>query len=112
MVSAEALLRIKRYAGSSPNREICGVVDTQDNVYPIINVSTVPSDFVLSRSGYGRALRTIKGLGQVIKCVYHSHLNGDAAPSIHDLASSAASHYDYLIVAGDIHTYTVCGEVH
>lgn len=106
MVSAYTMEFVRLLAGRSPHKEICGLVDSEGDVYPILNVSLVPSDFVFSKSMYGRTLKKIKELGRTIKCVYHSHLDGDPTPSSNDLNSMEICKLDYLIVAKDSYTYT------
>lgn len=108
MVSTEIINHIQQLAAASPQREICGVVDSTGVVHPIPNVSTVPTDFVFSRPGYGKVLKYLQAEGRTITCVYHSHLNGDPTPSAHDCRSMRACGLDYLIVAGTNHSYTRC----
>ena len=110
MVSETTLNHIQVLAARSPHREVCGLVDTTGTVYPIINVSSVASDFVFSRSGYGRALRDIKNNSASVLCVYHSHVGTDVQPSAHDLLSMRRCKADYLIVSScsSLHSYTEC----
>lgn len=106
MLSDYTIEYIKLIATRSPNREICGLIDSEEAVYPIVNVSTIPSDFIFSKAMYGRVLREIKTLNREVKCVYHSHLNNDPTPTANDINSMHACKLDYLIVANNTHTYT------
>lgn len=103
---SEILCYLYKLAQYSPNKEICGLVDSEGNIYPITNVSKIPSDFVLSRQGYGEALKAIKDKNCTVEFVYHSHLNGDPTPSKNDLVSLNLCKHDYLIVANNKYTYT------
>lgn len=106
MVQQETLTLVLKYAANSPFKEVCGLVDSEGEVHPIVNVSSINSDFIMSRIGFGRALKNIKTSGRTVKCVYHSHLNGDTTPSPNDLSSLNQCKFDYLIVANGKYSYT------
>lgn len=111
MVDSTVITKLQAMAGSSPCREICGLIDTAGEVYPILNVAINSGDFTFSRAGYGRALNKIKQAQRTVLCVYHSHLNGDARPSAADVLAIRRTGFDYLIVANNSHTYTRSSDV-
>jgi len=106
VIESSIITKLQAMAGSSPCREICGLIDSAGEVYPILNVAINSGDFTFSRAGYGRALSKINHVQRAVQCVYHSHLNGDARPSDADLLAIRRTGFDYLIVANNTHTYT------
>lgn len=106
MLTEETINKVNKYASNSPLKEICGFIDSEGELYPIANVSSIPTDFIMSRIGYGRALKAIKLKGRTVKCVYHSHLDGNPTPSKNDLEGIKQTKLDYLIVANGRYSYT------
>jgi proteasome lid subunit RPN8/RPN11 len=105
MIYQDLLPTIYEHAASSPFREVCGVVSTRGVVYPIENVSGNPSDFIFSKRDYAKAVAAVARDNDTIKCIYHSHWNGDPTPSKADREACARVGIDYLIVAGNKFTY-------
>jgi proteasome lid subunit RPN8/RPN11 len=100
MIPAAALKEIQILAAKSPQREVCGLIDSTGRVYPILNTALQNNHFQMSKQEYGLAVNTIKAAGNSITCVYHSHINGDATPSAADRLSQQALKIPYLIIAG------------
>jgi proteasome lid subunit RPN8/RPN11 len=100
MIPAAALKEIQTRASQSPNREVCGLIDSTGRVYPLRNTALQDHHFQMSKQEYGLAVNTIKAAGNSITCVYHSHINGDATPSAADRLSQQALKIPYLIIAG------------
>lgn len=92
---------IQSMARKSPTREICGVIDTEDRIFPITNVASSDTDFVFDKREYFTLLNKLNEEGAEVKAIYHSHPFSPPLPSPTDLMSQQAVKRDYLIVTFD-----------
>lgn len=90
--------RLHQLAKRSPGREICGLVDSAGDIYPIKNVAKNNEHFVMERREYFSTLSRIEKSGRTVWCVYHSHLGTDPTPSPQDTASMEACKVSFMIV--------------
>jgi len=100
-IPIETIKEIQNMASRSPRREICGLVDSANTIYPITNVAGPNHHFCMEKIGYYKALNTISSLGRTVACCYHSHPYGSADPSDADRRSSFKLGLPYLIVAAN-----------
>lgn len=84
-------------AKRSPNREICGAIDSDGKVIPLRNTSKTPDTFVFHKGDWFSLLNS----GVRIQCLYHSHIAGTPDPSPLDLESQKKHKFDLLIVTSD-----------
>jgi len=85
-----------QWLASLKTKEICGVVLKDNSIVEIKNVSTTNHTFIFDKTEWFKLLNT----KPEIRCIYHSHVNGDPEPSKDDLACQKRLNYDFLIVAG------------
>jgi len=90
---------LQQLAAGSPNKEICGVVDTNGVVYPITNVAKVPGAcFVFSKREYFTLIKELQVSGLKLAFVYHSHPSGNPTPSEADMSFTKRSGIPQVIV--------------
>ena len=88
-------------------RECCGLLvgtgqsETLRVLYlrPTRNVAEEPDRFEVDPAAQIALMRALRGTGRRVIGCYHSHPNGTAEPSAHDLASSFEEGFVWLIVA-------------
>lgn len=100
MIPAEIITDIRKGITAKEN---CGLITTSFKVYPITNVSTKPSTFVMHKTEYLKTLNLIRASGEEVLLVYHTHPFGTSAPSTADLEYFKKSPFGMLIVATKDH---------
>lgn len=96
--------RLLRYAQTSPEREVCGLIGAKNGLplscYPITNAATTPAThFQLDAKGQIDAMRTMREQGEELFAIFHSHPNAPALPSAEDFAQAAYTEALYLIIS-------------
>ncbi len=87
--------------------ECCGLIEglvEADAVaavalHPTKNLATARNRFEIDPTEHVRLLRALRGTGHDIVGCYHSHPNGRAEPSPHDLEAAADENFAWLIAA-------------
>ncbi len=102
----EVVTRILDHAQRHPDEEVCGLVSARDGrplrVYPVPNVASRRTErFEMDPGAQIAALRCMRGRGEELFAIYHSHPHGPARPSAIDLAEAAYPEALYLIVSLD-----------
>lgn len=100
------ILAAARRAGA---RECCGlVIGTRDGdaavataLHPARNLAPAPDRFEIAPENHFAALRMARGSGQAVIGCYHSHPNGVARPSPHDIAGAGEDDFLWLIATPD-----------
>lgn len=92
---------------SAPDTEICGLIASLDghptHCYPVANVSTQPQrQFQLDPAQQIAALRHMRGQGETLFALYHSHPSSPATPSVADIKQASYPDALYLIIS--LHT--------
>lgn len=86
-------------------RECCGLIEGVRRgetiealkLHPTRNLAHEADRFEIDPMEQFRLLKDLRGTGRDIVGCYHSHPNGVATPSPHDLASAAEEHFVWLI---------------
>ncbi len=89
----------------SPDTEVCGLIGSKNGIpshcYPVTNTAEQPQQrFLLDASEQIAALTHMRGQGEELFAIYHSHPNAPAQPSALDL--DMAGGYEnalYLIIS-------------
>ena len=102
---------VQDMARKSPNREICGVIDSTGGIHPITNVASADGDFVFDKREYFSLLNALSKEGKEVKAIYHSHPFTPPLPSPADLACQKNIKKDFLIVSFDTHTWVPYAEI-
>lgn len=90
---------IQTMAARSPFQEICGLIDSTCEVYPVGNSSPSPGNsFSMHKGDYAEALGDIYKKGRTLSWLYHSHTAGTSEPSGADLANFKSGFVNWLIV--------------
>lgn len=89
---------------NSPDSEICGLIGEKNNVpshcYPIQNASKNPAkQFLLDAKEQIDAMKLMRGKGEKLFAIYHSHPTSPAKPSKTDLELAAYPDALYLIIS-------------
>jgi proteasome lid subunit RPN8/RPN11 len=93
-------------AHAAAPRECCGLVlgrrEGVDAVlaaalHPARNVAVAADRFEIAPEDHFRALRAAREAGQAVIGCYHSHPNGVAQPSAHDVAGAGEDNFLWLI---------------
>jgi proteasome lid subunit RPN8/RPN11 len=89
--------------------ECCGLIEGVEDggnfqatvLYPARNLAAAPDRFEIDPSDRIAAAKAARGRGHSIIGCYHSHPNGNAEPSPHDLAGAEEENFLWLIAATD-----------
>lgn len=107
-LSPETKTVLIRLAAECSDREVCGLLDSAGEAYPIRNVSgRAGCAFVFHKADYYLALDHIARRGRDVAAIYHSHPGNDTQPSAEDLATAVRFDLPMVIVAG---SEVVCHE--
>jgi proteasome lid subunit RPN8/RPN11 len=90
----------------SPDREVCGLVSSQNGVpyrcYPVANVAEQPAQrFLLDAAAQIAALKAMREGNEDLFAIYHSHPTAPAIPSSIDLELAAYPEVLTLIISLD-----------
>jgi [CysO sulfur-carrier protein]-S-L-cysteine hydrolase len=90
-------------ARARPDTEVCGLISARDGAvmrcYPIPNIHARPQRaFEMAPESLIDAFRDIRGRGEQLWGIYHSHPTGPATPSGRDLAESGYPEALQLII--------------
>jgi proteasome lid subunit RPN8/RPN11 len=90
----------------SPDREVCGLVSSQNGVpyrcYPVANVAEQPAQrFLLDTAAQIAALKAMREGNEELFAIYHSHPTAPAIPSNIDLELAAYPEVLTLIISLD-----------
>ena len=98
-VDPEVLTNLQKECTKS-NKEICGIVSTNQEVFFIPNISKTPSNsFLMDQAQYFRALNSLSRSGLGVLCLFHTHPGASPEPSEKDLEFMKKSAYAMLIVS-------------
>lgn len=91
--------QLKALARQAPQQEVCGVIGTDYQIYPITNVAKNKSScFVFDRKEYFTLMKKFTQAGLKILCLYHSHPSHSPEPSQADLDYTRRSGHRQIIV--------------
>jgi desampylase len=90
-------------------RECCGLIEGVCEgdcvravaLHPAANLATRDDRFEIDPMEQFRLMRELRGSGREIVGCYHSHPNGTAEPSAHDLENASEDGFVWLIAAVD-----------
>lgn len=90
-------------------RECCGLLEGRRDglvwqiaaLHPARNLATAQDRFQIDPADHMAAQKAARARGQSIIGCYHSHPNGQAVPSAHDLAGAGEEGFLWLIAAGE-----------
>ncbi|HXS05409.1 MAG TPA: M67 family metallopeptidase [Rhizomicrobium sp.] len=106
----EALrVRIESEARTSFPRECCGLIEglregdvaRAFTLHPARNIAPDADRFEIAPDDHFAALRRAREHGHALIGCYHSHPNGEAKPSAHDLAGAGEEGFLWLIASLD-----------
>ncbi|MDP2904202.1 MAG: M67 family metallopeptidase [Methylovulum sp.] len=88
----------------SPEFEICGLIGSQNGLpttcYPITNQAKhARQRYLLDATGQIAAMASMRGSGEELFAIYHSHPTAPAQPSSTDLAMATYPDALYLIIS-------------
>lgn len=96
------IIQLQVLAKASPKQEICGVIGSDNLIYPIRNVASIRSYcYIFDKREYFNMIKEHKEKGVTIAYFYHSHPSGDVSPSKADLALSSKTGIPQIIVSGN-----------
>jgi len=91
-------------ARRTPDVEICGLLGGRGSVcsaaYPVMNVSPDPATaFYMDPQTQINAMNAMRGSGETMLGIYHSHPRTEAKPSPRDVAGAAYPGVAYVIIS-------------
>ncbi len=106
---AALLADLRAEAQRALPRECCGLLEgvraedafTIHALHPACNLSQDADCFEIDPRDHFATVRKVRGKGAAIIGCYHSHPNGEARPSMRDLAGAGEEGQLWLILAGD-----------
>jgi len=102
----ELILELQAQAKLNSTQEICGVIGSDMQIYPIRNVAKVSAScFIFDKRQYFLLMNTFKEYNIKVAYVYHSHPNGDPTPSRADIDYTKRSGVPQIIITKN--TYKV-----
>lgn len=97
--------KLQQLVKQSPQKEICGIIDTNFNVYPITNVAkNATTCFIFSKREYFTLMKKFKEEGNKVLFIYHSHPSGYVVPSKADLDYTKRSGIPQIIISASSYT--------
>ncbi len=99
-----ALVSIQEHAVREPQRECCGLLAGRDGVivraFAAANAAANPArNYEVAPEELFRLMREIRAARLVLMGIYHSHPNGDSAPSPHDIERAYYPDASYFILS-------------
>jgi desampylase len=106
--------QLEQEAKSAFPHECCGLIEGIINpltlslskgeckavaLHPMSNLAREPGRFEIDPASHIALLRAVRGTGRAIIGCYHSHPNGRAEPSPHDLAGAGETGFLWLIAS-------------
>ncbi|MCP4040497.1 MAG: M67 family metallopeptidase [Gammaproteobacteria bacterium] len=96
--------QILSHAQGSPDREICGLIGSADNLpahcYPVANISGNQKHlFRMEPKGQVEAMKAMREAGEELFAIYHSHPDAPAQPSEQDVRDAEYPETVKLIVS-------------
>jgi proteasome lid subunit RPN8/RPN11 len=90
----------------TPEAEVCGLIASKDGqpqaCYPVANIAHENQQaFQMDPQGQIDAMRTMRGRGEQLFAIYHSHPHAPALPSSIDLQQSEYPEVLHLIISLD-----------
>jgi len=84
--------------------EVCGLIGARDDAllhcYPVPNIASEPQQrFIMDPKAQIDALRQMRGRGEALFAIYHSHPTAPAAPSAMDRDEAGYPEALYLIIS-------------
>jgi proteasome lid subunit RPN8/RPN11 len=106
---ADLRAQILREAQVAGGGECCGLVEgSRDGdlfriigLHPARNLALAPDRFEIDPKDHLAAHKAARANGRALIGCYHSHPNGQAAPSATDLAGAGEDNFLWLIAAGE-----------
>ena len=100
---------IARQAAAAFPRECCGLIQGTRSgesfrvtrIHPGRNLAKAPDRFEIDPVDHIAAMKAARAQGADIIGCYHSHPNGEARPSRHDLSGAGEENFLWLIAATD-----------
>jgi len=98
-VDPEVISKLQKECSKS-NKEICGIISVNQEVFFIPNVSKAPlNSFLMDQAQYFRTLNTLSRSGLGVLCLFHTHPGASPEPSAVDLEFMKKAIYPMLIVS-------------
>ena len=98
-VDPEVISKLQKECSKS-NKEICGIISVNQEVFFIPNVSKAPlNSYLMDQAQYFRTLNTLSRSGLGVLCLFHTHPGATADPSAADLEFMKKALYPMLIVS-------------
>ena len=96
--------QLLRLAQTSPEEEICGLISRDRHgfkkCYPVVNTAgDKKHSFALDPKGQIEAMRTMRGNGEELAAIYHSHPDAPPLPSLADVEQHEYPGVLYLIIS-------------
>lgn len=98
--------RIEEEARRAFPRECCGLIEGVREgdaaalaLHPAHNIAVSADRFEIAPDDHFKTLREARANGRVVIGCYHSHPNGEAKPSAHDLAGAGEDDFFWLIAS-------------
>ncbi|MDD5460589.1 MAG: M67 family metallopeptidase [Methylococcales bacterium] len=103
-ISRKITNQLMHLAQQSPDAEVCGLIGGKNGLathcYPVKNAAEQPRQrFMLDASEQISAMTKIRGSGEELFAIYHSHPSAPALPSSADLELAAYPDALYLIIS-------------
>jgi desampylase len=101
-IRGDALRVIQKHAQQLPSEEVCGLLAGKDGVVELtlrtLNAAENPAtEYEIAPAELFAAMRAIRASGAKFMGIYHSHPNGDGAPSQRDIAEAYYPDAAYVI---------------
>lgn len=82
----------------SPNKEVCGVVDTAGFIHQVTNDAKGNDCFLFNKLEYLRLLVSLHKSDRAVFCIFHTHTSNSSTPSKADEDFAKRSKFPSLIV--------------
>ena len=93
------IAQLQKLARCTPQQEICGVIGTDYQVYPVVNAAKNKTTcFVFDKREYFNLMKSFALKGIKTLCIYHSHPGNNPEPSKADLEYTKRSGIPQIIV--------------
>jgi [CysO sulfur-carrier protein]-S-L-cysteine hydrolase len=105
IISSGIFDEVIRHAKSAYPREACGLIAgikpsmVGNRLIPMINIAQSACEFEMDPAELIRTLRDLRGAGEELAAIYHSHPHGPARPSTMDVQRAHYPEAAHLIVS-------------
>lgn len=107
-IPRKLITQILEQAQQSPNKEICGLLSSNNannnkqpvNCYPVANTSTEPNHrYLMDPRQQIDTFRIMRERGEELYAIYHSHPQSPASPSAEDLRQASYPEALHIIIS-------------